>query len=80
MDIKELMPNSRWPIPSMDQIDRLITQLEKLKEYFVDDSAILKYNTFMYSQMKWPLTKCSSIPSTVTTISKNLWNIVEETE
>jgi hypothetical protein len=36
----------------MDQIDRLITQLEKLKEYFVDDSAILKYNTFMYSQMK----------------------------
>lgn len=78
MDIKDLLKYNWWPIPTIDQIDRLQRQLTNLKEYFKEDTAIIKYNTLMYDKMKWPLTKYASTPSIVNTISKSLWDIVED--
>lgn len=77
MNLKDFFPQVRWPIPKIEDIDKLISQLQNLKDYFVDDSKILKYNTFMYGQMKWPMTVGSTLSVTAKNTAKLLWNIVE---
>lgn len=78
MNLRDMFKYNWWPVPTIEQIDELIRQLNNMKNYFVTSDKAIQYNTFMYSQMKKNMTTGGLIPSTVKTISSNLRDIVEQ--
>lgn len=80
MNIQSIFPNIYWPIPKIEELQDIQLKIQRLVDYFQTNEQIEKFNTFMYGQLKDTITKWKPLNKNITSISNNLWNMINTPE